>query len=83
MSTLHAHDVVLVEETGVTIAMARPYARAPKGQRVSAAGPVKTGNNLTVLGALSLAGIVEAMPIAGRSDGYVFSPFIEDVCVPR
>ena len=82
MSTLNAHDLVFVDETGVHIAMARLYARAPKGQRVYAAVPVNTGKNLTVLGALSLAGIVEAMTIAGSSDGYVFSTFIEDVCVP-
>jgi transposase len=82
VSTLKAHDLVFVDETGVNIAMARPYARAPKGQRVYAAVPVNTGKNLTVLGALSLTGIVEAMTIAGSSDGYVFSSFIEDVCVP-
>lgn len=62
--------------------MARPYARAPKGQRVYAAIPVNTGKNLTVLAALSLAGIVEAMTIVGSSDGRVFSTFIEAVCVP-
>jgi transposase len=71
-----------VDETGVNIAMARPYARAPKGQRIYAAVPVNTGKNLTVLAALSLAGIVEAMTIVGSSDGRVFSTFIEEVCVP-
>jgi transposase len=49
--------------------MARPYARAPKGQRIYAAVPVNTGKNLTVLAALSLVGIVEAMTIAGSSEG--------------
>ena len=54
--------------------MARPYARAPKGQCIYAAVPVNTGKNLTVLAVLSLVGIVEAMTIAGSSDGQVFSP---------
>lgn len=62
--------------------MARPYARAPKGQRIYAAVPINTGKNLTVLAALSLVGIVEAMTIAGSSDGQVFSTFIQEVCVP-
>ena len=44
--------------------------------------PVNTGKNLTVLAALSLVGIVEAMTIAGSSDGQVFSTFIQEVCVP-
>jgi transposase len=82
VSTLEAKDLVFVDETGVNIAMARPYARAPKGQRIYAAVPVNTGKNLTVLAALSLVGIVEAMTIAGSSDGQVFSTFIQEVCVP-
>jgi transposase len=82
VSALDAHDLVFVDETGVNIAMTRLYARAPKGQRIYAAVPVNTGKNLTVLGALSLAGIVEAMTITGSSDGHVFSAFIEEVCVP-
>lgn len=71
-----------MDETGVNIAMARPYARAPKGQRVYAAVPVTTGKNLTALGAFSLTGIEESMTMAGSSDVYVFSTCIEDACVP-
>ena len=37
---------------------------------------------MTVLGALSLEGMVEAMTIEGSTDGQVFSTFIEDVLVP-
>ena len=66
----------------MNIAMARPSARAPKGQRIYAAVPVHTGKNLTVLAAFSRAGIVEAMTMVGSSDGRVFSTFIEEVCVP-
>ena len=76
------HDLVFVDETGVNIAMARLYARAPKGERAYASAPVNKGKNVTVLGALSLAGIVEAMTIDGSADGQVISTFIEDVLVP-
>lgn len=62
--------------------MARLYARAPKGERAYASAPVNKGQNVTVLGALSLDGIVEAMTIDGSADGQVVSTFIQDVLVP-
>ena len=71
-----------MDETGVNTAMTRLYARAPKGERAHASAPVNKGKNVTVLGALSLEGIVEAMTIEGSTDGQVFSTFIEDVLVP-
>jgi transposase len=71
-----------VDETGVNIAMARRYARAPKGERASASAPINKGKNVTVLGALSLTGIVEVMTIDGSADGQVVSTFIQDVLVP-
>jgi hypothetical protein len=33
MSTIDANESVFLDETGVNIAMARPYARAPQGER--------------------------------------------------
>ena len=62
--------------------MARLYARAPKGKRASASAPVNKGKNVTVLGALSLAGIVEALTIDGSADGQVVSTFIQEVLGP-
>lgn len=82
VSTLEAKELVFVDETGVNTAMARLYARAPKGERAPASAPVNKGKNVTVLGALSLEGIVEAMTIEGSTDGQVFATFIGDVLVP-
>ena len=62
--------------------MTRLYARAPKGERAYASAPVNKGKNVTIVGALSLEGIVEAMTLEGSTDGQVFSTFIEDVLVP-
>jgi len=68
-----------LDETGVNIAMTRLYARAPKGERVHASTPVNKGKNVTVLGALSVEGIVEAMTIEGSTDGQVFSTSIKEL----
>ena len=61
--------------------MVQPYARAPKGKRAYASAPVNKGKNVTVLGALSLDGLREAMPTDGSADGQVVSTFIQDVLV--
>jgi DDE superfamily endonuclease len=72
MSKLDAKDFVFLDETGVNIAMARQYARAPKGQRVHTSAPVNKGKNVTVLGALSHEGILAAMTIEGSTDAASF-----------
>lgn len=82
MRVLNAKDLLFVDETGVNLAMVRLYARAPKGERISVSAPVNKGKNITVLGVLSLEGLVEAMTIEGSSDGPVFTTFIQEVCVP-
>ena len=62
--------------------MARPYARAPKGKRAHVSIPVNKGKNITILGALSREGMVEAMTIEGSTDRHVFATFIETVLAP-
>ena len=82
MSQLDAKDFVFLDETGVNIAMARHYARAPKGQRVHTSAPVNKGKNVTVLGALSLEGVQAAMTIEGSTDTAVFLTFVQKLFVP-
>jgi transposase len=82
MNHLDANDCVFVDETGVNIAMARQYGRAPKGARVHTSAPVNTGNNVTVLGALSRDGILAAMTIEGSTDTQVFLTFVQTMLVP-
>ena len=82
MSQLDAKDFVFLDETGVNIAMARHYARAPKGQRVHTSAPVNKGKNVTVLGARSLEGIQAAMTIEGSTDTAVFLTFVQTIVVP-
>jgi hypothetical protein len=68
MKTSEAQARVLLDETGVTSAMARRSARAPHGKRADAAPPLNTGKTITVWGARSLEGIMAAMTVAGRTD---------------
>ena len=63
--------------------MTRLYARAPRGQRALATKPVNRGRHVTMLGALSLAGMVAAMTVEGFTDGAVFLAFLQEVLMPQ
>jgi transposase len=76
-------DFVFLDEAGCHQAMTRLYARAPRGQRALATKPVNRGRRVTMLGALSLAGIVAAMTVEGFTDGAVFLAFLQEVLMPQ
>ena len=62
--------------------MTRLYGRAPRGQRVGESVPRNYGPNVTMIGALSLAGLEAVMTIAGATDGDVFRAYVEQVLGP-
>jgi len=69
---MDARACVFLDETGINTAMARHDARAPQGQRVHTSKPLNQGKHITVLGALSLHGIMAAMTVEGSTDAQVF-----------
>jgi transposase len=71
-----------VDEAGVNIALTRLFARAPKGQRVADSVPQNYGENVTMLGALSLAGVEALMTVNGATDGDIFLVFVREVLSP-
>jgi hypothetical protein len=79
---MDACECVFLDETGINIAMARHYARAPQGQRVQTSKPLNKGKNITVLGALSLNGITAAMTVEGSTDAQVFLTYVQTLLVP-
>lgn len=63
--------------------MTRLYARALKGKRAHGTRPDKRGKNVTVIGALSLKGIVAAMTFKGGNDQLAFKTYVNEVLVPN
>jgi transposase len=76
-------DLIFIDETGVNLMMVRLYARALKGERATGDRPYKRGKNVSLIGAMSLSGIVAALSLEGGIDGDVFKYFIEHVLVPN
>lgn len=73
---------IFVDETSTSLAMARAYARAPRGQRAVGAVPRNHGPNVSVIGALGLRGMVAALSVEGAVDTDVFDVFVRQVLVP-
>jgi transposase len=68
-----------VDESGVHLAMTRLYGRAPKGERVIGRVPQNYGQNVTILGALGLQGV---MTVDGPTDADVFRAYVKQVLAP-
>jgi transposase len=71
-----------VDEFGVNLALVRLYARAfRKGARGER--PQKRGENVSVIGALSLKEVLATSPIYGALNGLIFEAFIVTKLVPK
>jgi transposase len=75
-------DLVFLDETGTTTAMAHRYARAPRGQRATGSAPRNHGPNTTLLACLTSTGMGPAMLVEGATTTEVFTAYVEQVLVP-
>jgi len=74
-------DLIFLDESGVTTQMTRLWGRAPRGERVAEGTPGGHWQTLTMLGAMSCAGLV-ATTIPSPTDGEVFLAYVEQVLCP-
>lgn len=63
--------------------MTRSFARAPRGERARGSVPSAHWRRLTVLGALSVDGMIAAMSIEAATDRPVFLAFLRAVLIPE
>ena len=66
----------------MTTALVRRYARADGGQRAIGRVPAGHWTQLTILSALSLAGLGATMTVNAATDGDVFHAYVRHVLVP-
>ena len=79
---LDPSDLVSVDETSTTITMTRLYARAPRGQRASAAVPRNHGAPTSLIAALAPDGIQAALSLPGAVNQAAFRVFVRDILGP-
>lgn len=75
-------DLVFVDETSTHTALTRRRARAPRGQRAVGHVPRNHGPNITLLAALTPAGIGPALTIVGSVNAAVFAVYAQRVLAP-
>lgn len=74
--------MVVVDESGTHLDMARRYGRAPRGQRVYVKQRRNYGKNMTLLAGLTLDDMTESLVVEGAVTTPVFEAFIEQVLLP-
>ncbi len=76
-------DLIFLDEAGVNLALVRLYARALRGQRARGTRPQKRGQNVSMIGAIALKGIVASINLVGSTDGLTFEAFVLRKLVPN
>ena len=82
VASFASERLLFVDEASTNTAMTRRYARAPRGERAYGRVPRNHGQNLSVIGALGLRGMVAVMSVEGAVDTEVFDVFITEVLAP-
>jgi transposase len=80
--SISQEQLIFLDESGVTTSMTRLYARALGGQRIHEATPGGHWKILTILGALSLRGMIASMTIEAATDTELFLAYVEHVLCP-
>jgi transposase len=75
-------DFLFLDESGIATNLVRRYARAAGGRRAVGYAPAGHWTQLTVLGALSLAGLGACMTVDAPTDRDVFAAYVRHLLVP-
>lgn len=75
--------MIFIDESGINLAMTRMFARSPKGERARGKRPSKRGQNVSLIGAIGLKGLVTKVALLGSTDGLTFEAFISEKLIPK
>lgn len=74
---------MFVDETGVHLGFTRRYGRALQGERLYDSEPGNRGQNISLIGGISLDGLIATMSIPGSVNTDVFLFYIQSVLIPQ
>ena len=83
LDTIDIKNLVLIDETGVNMAMTRNYGRYQDGARVYYNRPGNKGKNITLIGAMSEVGLIASMTFPGSLNTASFLVFVEQILLPQ
>ena len=74
---------VFVDESGIHLAFTRLYARSLDGERAVDSTPRDAGKNISLIGALSLEGLIASMTLPGSVDTTAFLAYVSEILIPQ
>lgn len=77
------HNLVFIDESGINLGMTRLKGRSIRGERLHDSCPRNRGSNISVIGALSMDGLIATMSLPGSVNTEVFCTYIEQVLAPQ
>jgi transposase len=75
--------LIFLDESGVSTQMTRRFARGMKGARVHEGAPEGNWKILTILGAMSLRGMIATMTVEAATDTEIFLAYLDQVLCPK
>ncbi len=82
MAAVASRNLIFIDESGANLSFCRLWARSPRGLRALGSTPQNWGENVSILSALSLGGILASMHVEGATDGEVFRTYFRRVLAP-
>jgi len=80
--TVAPEHLIFLDESGVTTSMTRLYGRSLGGKRIHESTPGGHWKIMTILGAMSLRGMIATMTIEEATDADIFLAYVEHVLCP-
>lgn len=74
---------MFVDETGVHLGFTRLFGRAPQGERVYDSEPGNSGQNISLIGGMSIDGLIATLSIPGSVNTDVFLFYIQEILIPQ
>ena len=76
-------NLVFLDEMGVLLGLQRSRGRCRKGQRLYCQKPFYRGQKVTVMGAMTLKGIIALQTLDRSMNGKDFEPFMQTQVIPQ
>jgi transposase len=80
---LPEEKMIFIDETAFWVGMSRSVARSKKGKKAFCLRPFYKGRKMTLIGAISIEGVVAKKTIEGSMKGKDFKSFVEQNLVPK
>lgn len=76
-------DIIVIDEAGADLGMVSNYSRAEGGDRAKSPKPFNVGEKFSIIGALSILGIVAMMYVELAVNTDIFVTYVEQLLLPK